>query len=143
MNKTQNIVVTGFIFFSGEVLVVKRSSHKKFMPDKWELPGGKVDWGEDIKIALKRELQEETSLEVQVYESFRVFGYVNEETDVHTVEIVYFTRLKGNPEDVELSDEHQEYKWISAEDVDAYFPQGDLIRESVTKGFDILKKING
>lgn len=43
---------------SGEVLVVKEAGRTW-----WDLPGGGMDHGEDIKLALARELKEEVNLE--------------------------------------------------------------------------------
>lgn len=42
----------------GEVLVVKEAGR-----NYWDLPGGGMDHGENIKIAIAREMQEEVSLE--------------------------------------------------------------------------------
>ncbi|NCU38158.1 NUDIX hydrolase [Candidatus Saccharibacteria bacterium] len=42
----------------GEVLVVKEANR-----DWWDLPGGGIDHGEDIKLAIAREMNEEASLE--------------------------------------------------------------------------------
>src|SRR6266566_5216805 len=37
----------------------KRADTKKFLPGVYELPGGHIDFGEDITAGLKREIQEE------------------------------------------------------------------------------------
>jgi 8-oxo-dGTP pyrophosphatase MutT (NUDIX family) len=42
----------------GEVLVVKETGH-----DWWDLPGGGMDHGEDIKSTIVREMKEEVNLE--------------------------------------------------------------------------------
>ena len=52
------LAVKGMIFNqAGEVLLVKESGR-----DWWDLPGGGVDHGEDIKTALAREMKEEVNL---------------------------------------------------------------------------------
>jgi len=41
------------------VLVLRRDNHR------WSLPGGIVDWGEDVMTSATRELKEETGLDVK------------------------------------------------------------------------------
>lgn len=47
----------------GEVLICRRPSHKSY-PGEWEFPGGKVERGESLEDALRRELQEELGIRV-------------------------------------------------------------------------------
>ncbi|MDX9720393.1 MAG: (deoxy)nucleoside triphosphate pyrophosphohydrolase [Myxococcota bacterium] len=53
-------VVAGAMLRSGRVFAAQRCS------GKWEFPGGKVEPGESPQAALRRELREELSVEVQV-----------------------------------------------------------------------------
>ena len=54
----------GVIIINDEVLIIKRKTE----PDagKWTIPGGAINVGEKIKDGLKREIFEETGLEVEV-----------------------------------------------------------------------------
>ena len=45
-------------------LIVKRNSKSKIHPSLWMFPGGKVEANEDLIEALKREIKEETDLEI-------------------------------------------------------------------------------
>jgi len=58
----QVIVACAFIHhnFDGveKIFMPKRAATKKFMPSVFELPGGHVDFGEDIVAGLKREIRE-------------------------------------------------------------------------------------
>jgi ADP-ribose pyrophosphatase YjhB (NUDIX family) len=51
----------------GRVVLVRRRDN-----NRWSLPGGMVEWGEDILTTIHRELQEETGL--QVYQIGRLVG---------------------------------------------------------------------
>nr|MBP6888661.1 NUDIX domain-containing protein [Candidatus Paceibacterota bacterium] len=77
MEKFQKIVVTGFVYNEGKTLLLKRSSKESFLPEYWELPGGKVNFGEIPEDGLVREYKEETGLEISVGKPFRTFSYVS------------------------------------------------------------------
>ena len=53
----------------GEVLLVKTNWRK----DTWELPGGQVEEGEPLETALRREILEETALQVKVNKTTGVY----------------------------------------------------------------------
>ena len=82
------------------------------------MPGGKIEFGENLEEALKREFLEEVSLKVEILEPIFAFDYQNsrEEIKVHTVEIVYIVALIGTGK-VVLSSDHSEYRWISRDEV--------------------------
>ena len=60
--------VVGAVLLKDEntVLLPKRSNNLKNMPNKYEFPGGKVEKNESLKEALKRELNEELSINVNI-----------------------------------------------------------------------------
>ena len=78
----QVIVACAFIHhkFDGveKVFLPKRADTKKFMPGVYELPGGHVDFGEDIKAGLRREIAEEFSKEITLGDPFATFTYTND-----------------------------------------------------------------
>jgi len=57
-------VVGAVLINNNNILLPKRSSKLKKMPNKYEFPGGKVEEGESLKKALKRELNEELGIDV-------------------------------------------------------------------------------
>ena len=48
----------------GEVLLIRRANPPRQF--EWSLPGGKVEFGEPLRVALLREVREETGLEVEI-----------------------------------------------------------------------------
>src|SRR5688572_4221997 len=86
---------------NGEVLVM-------FFPNGWlDLPGGRIDEGEtDLIAALKREVTEETSLEIEVGEPFA--------TGLARGNRVYlvFYRCRYVSGEVVLSHEHSDFRWV-------------------------------
>jgi 8-oxo-dGTP diphosphatase len=57
-------VVGAVLIEKNKIILPKRSEMLKKMPNKFEFPGGKVEKNETLKEALKRELQEELSIDV-------------------------------------------------------------------------------
>ena len=60
-----------------KVFLPKRAASKKFLPGVFEIPGGHIDFGEDIKTGLKREILEELEVRINVGDPFAVFDYTN------------------------------------------------------------------
>jgi 8-oxo-dGTP pyrophosphatase MutT (NUDIX family) len=78
--------------------------------EEWELPGGQPQAGEDHRTALRREVQEETRLAVEV--GVRAIEHLFEVLPDRFVRIVAFAcRLVGDAE-VTLSGEHVAFRWL-------------------------------
>lgn len=118
----QVITACAFIYasFDGiyKVFLPKRAASKKFLPDIYELPGGHIDFGEDIVDGLKREILEEFSMHIHVGDPFAAFTYTNEVKGSHSIEVIYFAeftdpldQIQHNPED------HSEYGWFGKDEI--------------------------
>jgi 8-oxo-dGTP diphosphatase len=99
----------------GKLLVVKRAEDDNFLPGTWELPGGGVDFLEEPRVGVRRELKEECGIDVDVLHPLTEFSFVmpTEEGEKHTVEIIYLCLLSDDSPPVSLSFEHSDYKWVS------------------------------
>jgi 8-oxo-dGTP diphosphatase len=64
MNKLN--VVGAVLIKNNKILLPKRSSSLKTYPNKYEFPGGKVEKNETLVQALKRELKEELSIDIDL-----------------------------------------------------------------------------
>ena len=136
MLQTQRVVVAGAIFNNSKFLVLQRSTNDSIFPGKWELPSGKVDFGEDPYEALKREIKEEAGINILSAHPFTCTHYTIEKPDSkrHTVQIVYLVCIdKDLIKDIKLSDEHQSYKWISLEELsglDTFEDMREILKEA-------------
>lgn len=127
-----------------KLFLPKRAKTKKFLPDVYELPGGHIDFGEDIVEGLKREVMEEFGMEISVGDAFYAFTYSNEVKGSHSIEVIYFatfvtpiSEIKLNPED------HSEYGWFTEDEiktkvVDANKKEDDVEIQAMLKGFSLL-----
>jgi 8-oxo-dGTP diphosphatase len=80
-------VVAGLIVQGDRLLVCQRKETGPF-PLKWEFPGGKVERGEGLMEALRRELKEE--LEVELSAAHEVFRHRHKYSDGTEVELIFF-----------------------------------------------------
>lgn len=92
----------------GRCLLLKRSMSSKGNPGKWDLPGGKVDAGENLEQGLLREVAEETGLTISLQ---HVLGAAESESPIKRVAYLIFEGLVASGQ-VRLSSEHDDYAWV-------------------------------
>lgn len=114
MSKTYGLTVRGIIKNdSDEILIVKRHPKSRTDPEMWELPGGKVEKGEDFEYALVREIKEETNLDCTVGDFCEAVQ--NDYMHKRTVQLMmYLDDITG---DVKISEEHTDWMWAGTEDI--------------------------
>lgn len=135
MTTYQKIGVSGFLNHNNKVLLVRRAPYDGFMANFWELPGGKVEFGEDPKEALKREFQEEVGLQISVDKPIHLFSYLSDNNNRQTVDITFITTLEGENTDIKLSPEHTEYTWVDKNEVGNY-SMSDEMKRCIEAGFN-------
>lgn len=115
-----------------KILLLKRSDYPdSWMPNKWSLVGGGIEKGESPEQAVKREIQEETELEISDFvNSFTIQRHEN------SVETVFACRYDGDPTDVTLDKENSNYGWFSISEID-YLDTVPHLMEYITL---VLKK---
>ena len=76
----------------------------------YELPGGKLDFGEDPKAGLLREVTEETGLEVTTLQLFDVYSTFDIDEQRQYISLVFWASISTGVH-IELSGEHDKYAW--------------------------------
>jgi ADP-ribose pyrophosphatase YjhB (NUDIX family) len=90
--KYPKVAVAVILRYKDRILMLK---HKNGV---LKFPGGKMEWGESILGALKRELKEELSYSLEKEpELFSVFNYISKDKKEHTVFIDYIYPLAKKP----------------------------------------------
>ena len=126
--------VKSLIFQNGKFLLIKEKLDKR---DIWDLPGGKIEYGETPSAALIREVKEELSIDIEVGESVGIYWFI---VDNHHQQVICHTflctpsaefeiDLTHNPADEEIID----FKWVTKEEFITQNFEGipDSLRELV------------
>jgi 8-oxo-dGTP pyrophosphatase MutT (NUDIX family) len=163
-NGQQVITAVAFIHhdFDGvtKVFMPKRAATKKFLPNKYELPGGHIDFGENLLFGLQREIREELAMTASIGDPFAAFTYTNDVKGSHSIEVVYFGTFVEDIANITISPEdHSRYDWFSKQEVLAHraeilpgdehmsrmmYDEGQPDPEylAILKGFDLLAGAN-
>jgi 8-oxo-dGTP pyrophosphatase MutT (NUDIX family) len=125
-----------------ELLVVKRSKKEEFLSGYWTGIGGKIeDLDTTIEEAVKREVKEETGLEVDIQCPLRVAEFTREDRPgTKAVEITYLCYPKNNTE-VTLSEEHDEFRWVNKDSWKELEPITNMQKDNLKRIFDTITRI--
>jgi 8-oxo-dGTP diphosphatase len=93
----------------GRVLLAQRPAQDRH-PLKWEFPGGKLQDRESPEACLRRELEEELGIQVEVGEVFHVVNHAYRDRSI--LLLAYICRWKGGK--IHLR-EHKAHEWVEPE----------------------------
>ena len=120
----------------GEVLMIR--THK--WSDRWGIPGGKIKRGETSEAALRREVSEETALEIDDIRFVMVQDCIEPpefERSAHFLLMNYVARCVNDAATVILNDEAEEYQWLTPQaalKIDLNQPTRVLLEEVTRRG---------
>jgi 8-oxo-dGTP diphosphatase len=113
-------VVAAIIRKNGQILITQRPD-SVHLARLWEFPGGKVEAGESLDSALRREIREELGIEIRVNDEFFT---VDHDYPTKSVRLHFFncTILEGEAQQLEVAD----LRWVNPQDLVTYpFPPAD------------------
>lgn len=114
------VALNGIIVYEGKALIVQRASDDDIGAGTWECVGGKLEFGEDLGTALKREIKEEAGLDVDVDQVL----YATTFKTSSTRQVVILTYLcRSSRREVTLYNEHSDYLWAAKEQLKALLPR--------------------
>lgn len=123
----------------GKFLITKRVMTKAWAPGWWEVSGGAAMAGETSEEAVKREIREETGLDVTGWDGGYLFTYHREnpgEGDNYFVDVYRFC-ADFSEEDLQLQEaETDGYRFATAEEIKALAEEGIFLHyDSIREGF--------
>jgi 8-oxo-dGTP diphosphatase len=138
------LIGVGVVVDGSKVLLARRKSQVKQWDGKWEVPGGKVKFGESIEQAVGRELREELGIEVEAIEKLGEF-FENvwrlKEGQIHVVLIGYKCRIRSGKPRVRDRDSISQVKWFGLDEVEGLARKGmclpgtlELVRAAFSGG---------
>lgn len=100
----------------GHILMLQRSKNHKSFRGLWQLPEGKLEVCESARVALEREIKEETGLTVKNSLPLTVTQILTKTNGVSylIVRVVFLVACEGI---LQLSDEHATSKWVSDQEL--------------------------
>ena len=106
------LAVSAAIFRDGKILLVRRANSPA--AGRYSLPGGRVEFGETLHIALHREVDEETALKIEIAGLAGWREVVPGTSGGGHYVIMSFAARWSAGEPV-LNDEHDDFRWLAPE----------------------------
>ena len=114
------IGVGGIIFREDQVLLIKRGMEPSL--GQWSIPGGAVHVGETLEEAVRREVLEETHLEVEVLTLAKVLDRIFHDPEgrvvYHYVLVDFLCRCKAG--ELKSDTDAQDARFVSLQDLPSY-----------------------
>lgn len=127
--------VKAMIFHDEKLLLLQKNDAEGL--HHWEFPGGGLGPKEDLLTGLRREVDEETGLAIEVLAPAGIWCY--EKKNGQFLNGLIFM-AQADTDRVRLSEEHVDYRWIQAEELPSYRLHGSLWRSLLNmKTFDYAK----
>lgn len=123
---THGIVVKAHIIREGQVLLLKRQESDTEYGGHWDIPGGRLLLGEGATRGLAREVREETALTFTRTKPLTVWEYHT--PDAGLMQGLSFL-IKDAVGDVQLSQEHTQFKWLKGDALDSLALAANLRKE--------------
>jgi 8-oxo-dGTP diphosphatase len=130
--------VGGVVIAEGRALLIRRGSPP--LEGEWSIPGGMLEISETIVEGVRRELLEETAIEVRVLDLIEVFERITRDTDGHAkyhfVILDYLCEvLKG---EARAGSDVTDVAWVCEEELAGYSLTPTATRV-IQKGFEMSR----
>ena len=147
-NNKWQVCICGAIKCENEYLMVKRSLNDEDCAGFWEMPSGKLDFGESAEQGLRREIFEEVGIDIASFEQ-KIIGiseYSSEKPEgtKYSVQLNYVIEVPTKELHIKLSNEHTNFVWATrdSEYVDEFIAEIiDAIEPKKEVGYAKIKKM--
>jgi ADP-ribose pyrophosphatase YjhB (NUDIX family) len=136
--KSPLVGVGGIVIDRGRALLIRRG--KEPLKGEWSIPGGMLELGEELGDGVRRELKEETGLDVEPLECLLVFDRIEREGErvkYHYVIIDYLCRKKRGR--LRPASDVMDARWVRHEDLPQY-RLTEMATAVIQQAFELMKK---
>ena len=120
------LTVDAVIIKDDKVVLIKRK--KDPFKDNWALPGGFVEYNEEVEKAVVREAKEETGLEVKIKRLFGVYSKPGRDPRGHSASICFLCQVIGGK--IGSGSDAKESKWFKFSDLPSLaFDHGEILED--------------
>ncbi len=114
----QRLSVRAIINEDGKALLLKRNNGRPSILGKFELPGGKLAYGEQPEDALRRYLHDDAGFHIQSSQLYDAVTYIDyDDRAIQYGVIVYLVTLAPQRHPMKLSGNYSKYKWHSMSNI--------------------------
>lgn len=122
-NKTFVAMKAVILNDKNEILIIQESSKdpSRSHVGKWDVPGGRLNFGEDPFEGLRREVKEETNLNVDIMKPLGVSHWRPQKNNENWYIVATFMLCKTKSIEVKISNfEHDNFKWVNIQELKNY-----------------------
>ena len=137
MQPLQIVSVIIAIKCSGKFLLVQRSENDDIFPGLWQNLGGKIELGETVEEAIKREVQEEIGVVVTKHPIFlQSYSWKKDNKSPVRLGLIFLIELEENPEKyhIKLDTELANYSWFTLSEIEKMNKEDKLIGKNSPTG---------
>ena len=130
------VLVGAAVIDKGKILLLKRVETDDFLPGYYDVPGGKLEEGEDPNKGVLRELKEETGMDGKVIRPYNVWHEVVDYHGgrKHIIEIDFLVEVRDKSRIKLSKDEHSEYIWVDRKGIPKKITPA--LKKTVMKAFE-------
>ena len=137
--KQFHLVVIGILFTEDKkVLITKRSPDKRYAGGLWEIPRGGVRAGENSQDAVRREILEETGINLydRDYEKLYTYKRINTESNSYFVDMYSYIISEDDVRNIKMQvEEVSDFKILSVPKIKEIAKRGEFLH------FDNVKEV--
>ncbi len=130
--------VGGVVVHRHRVLLIRRGCEP--LKGEWSIPGGMLELGEELAEGVRRELKEETGLEVEPLEIVAAFDRITRQgtrVKYHYVIVDYVCRLKRGR--LKPASDVVDARWVRREDLPKYHLT-EMATKVILESFEMMRR---